>query len=515
MEGGVLHAAVVPVHLAPVLQSLLGGQSLVIVGIHIPQVVPAGAGPLGHGVSLALGGAAAAGAGSVHPVGHLGDRGFAVVGGLVALYLRKQQGKLIFRYRLPAALVTPDHGDGLAPVALAGEHPVTQLIVDLGLADALLLQPLGDDGDGVLHRQAVEEVGVDHDAGVILGGKGGLLHILAAGDYLDDLTAELFGELPVTVIVGGNGHDSAGAVGGQDVVGDENGDLLPVDRVDAPHAVQLHAGLILVQLGALQVGLGGRRLLIGYDLVRVLQLAALQPALHQGVLWGEDHISRAEQSVRPGGKDLDVLAGGGLEDHLGAGGAADPVALLGLDPVDEVHRVQTVNELLGVLGDLQHPLALFLPDDGGAAALAHALHHLLVGQHTLAGGTPVHRHGGLIGQAVLVQLEEDPLGPLVVAGVGGVHHPVPVEGVAQHMELAGEVGDVVPGHLSGVDVVFDGEVLGGQTESVIADGEQHIIAVHPLLPGDHVHGGVRPGMAHVQAGGGGIGELHQAIELGL
>ena len=83
------------------------------------------------------------------------------------------------------------------------------------------------------------------------------------------------------------------------------------------------------------------------------------------------------------------------------------------------------------------------------------------------------------------------------------------------MELAGEVGDVVPGHLSGVDVVFDGEVLGGQTESVIADGEQHIIAVHPLLPGDHVHGGVRPGMAHVQAGGGGIGELHQAIELGL
>ena len=52
-----------------------------------------------------------------------------------------------------------------------------RLIVDLGLADALLLQPLGDDGDGVLHRQAVEEVGVDHDAGVVLGGKGGLLHL--------------------------------------------------------------------------------------------------------------------------------------------------------------------------------------------------------------------------------------------------------------------------------------------------------------------------------------------------
>ena len=81
-----------------------------------------------------------------------------------------------------------------------------------------------------------------------------------------------------------------------------------------------------------------------------------------------------------------------------------------------------------------------------------------------------HRHGGLIGQAVLVQLEEDPLGPLVVAGVGGVHHPVPVEGVAQHVELAGEVGDVVLGHLGGVNVVLDGEVLSGQAEGVIADG---------------------------------------------
>ena len=50
---------------------------------------------------------------------------------------------------------------------------------------------------------------------------------------------------------------------------------------------------------------------------------------------------------------------------------------------------------------------------------------------------------GLIGQAVLEQLKEDPLGPLVIAGVGGVHHPVPVEGIAQHVQLLGEVGDVV------------------------------------------------------------------------
>ena len=44
-------------------------------------------------------------------------------------------------------------------------------------------------------------------------------------------------------------------------------------------------------------------------------------------------------------------------------------------------------------------IARFLPDHRAAAALADALYDLLVGQHALAGGTPVHGHGGLVSQA--------------------------------------------------------------------------------------------------------------------
>ena len=198
------------------------------------------------------------GAGGVHPVGHLGQGALPVVGGLIALHVRQQQGQLILGQGHPAAVVAPHHGDGLAPVPLAGEHPVPELVVHLGLADALVLQPLGDDRDGILDSQAVEEVRVDQDAGFVLGGEGGFLHVLAAGYHLHDLTAELLGKLPVPVVVGGNGHDGAGAVGGQDVVGDEDGNLLAVDGVDPLHAVEsLHAGFLLVQLSALQVGLGG------------------------------------------------------------------------------------------------------------------------------------------------------------------------------------------------------------------------------------------------------------------
>ena len=54
--------------------------------------------------------------------------------------------------------------------------------------------------------------------------KAAFCNVLAAGYHLDDLTAELPGKLPVAVVVGRNGHDGAGAVGGQDVVGDEDGD---------------------------------------------------------------------------------------------------------------------------------------------------------------------------------------------------------------------------------------------------------------------------------------------------
>ena len=83
------------------------------------------------------------------------------------------------------------------------------------------------------------------------------------------------------------------------------------------------------------------------------------------------------------------------------------------------------------------------------------------------------------------------------------------------MQLLGEVGNIVVGHLGRVDMVLDGVVLRGQAEGVKADGKQHIVPVHPLLPGHHIHGGVGPGVAHMEAVAGGIGELHQPIELGL
>ena len=209
MQGGVLHAAVVPVHGRPVLQRLLGGQSVLAVGVHVAQEVPGGTGPLGHGVGLAGCGAAAAGAGGLDPVGVAGQRGLTIGARLKVGDVGQGQGQAALGQGLPAALFTLDHGDGLAPVALTAEHPVAQLVVDLIAALAVCLQPVDHlflcIGDG----QAVQEAGVDQRAGGHIG-EGGFVQIGRgiALDHLDDGQAELLGKLPVAGIVGGHSHDA-------------------------------------------------------------------------------------------------------------------------------------------------------------------------------------------------------------------------------------------------------------------------------------------------------------------
>ena len=192
---------------------------------------------------------------------------------------------------------------------------------------------------------------------------------------------------------------------------------------------------------------------------------------------------------------------------------ANPVLLLELHPLNVVQAVQIVDEPVGILGDPQHPLTLLLPDHRRAATLANALHHFLVGQDALAAGTPVHWHFGLVGQAMPEHLQKNPLGPLKVLGVRGIDLPVPIEAVAQGLQLSAEGGDVLLRHDPGMDVIFNGIVLRRQAERVIPNGKENVFPLHPLLPGNDVHGGVGPAVAHMEARPGGVGELKEGIEL--
>mmetsp|Transcript_1213 Transcript_1213/g.2220 ORF Transcript_1213/g.2220 Transcript_1213/m.2220 type:complete len:576 (+) Transcript_1213:1033-2760(+) len=537
MQHRVFLAAHVQVHGHPVPVRLLTPSPLRVQVVGVPEVVPAAAGPLGHGVRLARE-PAALGVLEVPPV--LGARQAArgVVPRLEVVHLRQRQRQLVLGHgdggvevdgvRGAGAGVAPGvlqrhgevDGDGLAPVPLPAEHPVAQLVGHLRAPCAQRLQPGDHGGLAGLGGEPVELARVHGHAG---GREGRLVHGRPAlalarrrGHHLLDGEAEGPGEGEVPLVVGGHGHDRARPVGPQHVVGHPDGHLLPRERVHGRGA-RGHARLL--GLGAhrrpVHVALARRGLHVG---PHGLLLALGGDLFHQRVLGGQHHVGHAQQGVRPRGVHGEgVLRARHPEVDPRPDGAADPGLLRGpgaLGPL-QARLLQPGLQLVGVLGDLEHPLAQRQPLDRVRPALREPVDHLLVGQHRAQRRAPVHQHLALRGQALLEELEEDPLGPLDVVEVGGGHLPVPVEGEAQALELALEVGDVLGGGLPGVRAGVDGVLLGGQPEAVPAHGVQHVQVLHAVVPGHDVRGGVALGVAHVQAGARGVWEHVQDVLLPL
>jgi len=105
----------------------------------------------------------------------------------------------------------------------------------------------------------------------------------------------------------------------------------------------------------------------------------------------------------------------------------------------------------------------------------------------------------VLSEAVLVQLEEQPLGPLVVRRVCGAQLVGPVEHAADAFQLLAEPADVALDQRLGMDVGTNREVLAMDAEGVEPDRLEHVVAAHPREPAVDI--GAREGVdiAHVQA----------------
>ena len=415
---------------------------------------------------------------------------------------------------MPHSLAVDDR-DRRAPVALARDQPVAQAVVDRGFAPALLGQPGDDLSVGLAVAHAVEAAGADHRPVARIGKAlvvASNLGVLAL-DHALQRQLEGLGELVVALVVGRHGHDRAGAVLHQHVVGDEHRDLLAVDRVD--HAApQRHAGLLAI----LRAAFLGRLARGSVDVLADRRLggrARYQP-LQLGVLGGEDEEGRAEKGVGTGGEDreveVDLLA---AEGHLGALGTTDPVALHRdhvLGPVLE--QLEVGEQALGVLGGLEEPLLELALHDLGAAALAAAVDDLLVGEHGGVLGAPLDRRLGAVGEPLLEEAEEDPLRPAVVLGRVGRQFARPVDRDPPLAELALEGGDRAlgrdPWRLAG----FDRVVLRRQAEGVVAHRVDHLEAVAAAEVGDRVADRVALEVADVRFARG-VGQHLQHVGLRL
>jgi hypothetical protein len=115
----------------------------------------------------------------------------------------------------------------------------------------------------------------------------------------------------------------------------------------------------------------------------------------------------------------------------------------------------------------------------------------------------------------MIELQEDPLGPAHVVGVGRVYLAVPIVGEAEALELAAEIVDIVLGVDARVFAGLAGVFLGGQAEGVPAHRVEHVVALHAPVARDDVGGGVALGVPDVQSGAARVGKHVEHVELRL
>ena len=212
-------------------------------------------------------------------------------------------------------------------------------------------------------------------------------------------------------------------------------------------------------------------------------------------------------------------------------GAADPIPLHFFERMRPINAVEILEQAGGVGGDAEHPLAHGLADHGEAADLAFAVDDLLIGEDGAQIGAPIDGgfgdvseafgvavgvffgfgveglwvgerfdRFGLIGGGVeprVIELEEDPLGPAEVFGIGGIDFAIPVVAEAERLDLASEVIDVGFGGDAGVLAGFDGVLFGGEAEGIPAHWMEHVVASGTLVAGEDIGGSVAFGMTDV------------------
>ena len=134
-----------------------------------------------------------------------------------------------------------------------------------------------------------------------------------------------------------------------------------------------------------------------------------------------------------------------------------------------------------------------------ASALALAVDHFVVGEHGTQFWAPVDHRFLLVCEVVLEQLEEDPLGPVVVGRIAGGEHAIPVVGVAHRVHLLAEGLDVLTRRDIGVNPLLDGELLGGKPEGIESHRMQHVKTLHAAMASHDVAGGITLGVPHVES----------------
>lgn len=342
-------------------------------------------------------------------------------------------------------------------------------------------------------------------------------------------------------------HDCAGSIVRQHVISDEESDPPSVERVDGMDSSDLDSGLLLVEVGPLHIGLLLRLGDVGLYLGGILGSAF--EALHEGVVRGEHREGHSEDRIDPGREDFEeVVAPVYGHFELRSLGPSDPILLHLDDGWLPVEAIEVIEHSLGVFRDPEYPLPHRPALDLRLAAFASAVLQVFSGKARLAARAPVDRlvvdvgepmvvdisppllcghpvgDGKLLDRygfsqgivvGVSVQLQEDPLGPSVVPGVGRVDLTFPIVGESDVLKLFLVALDILGGGDFRVDLIGDRIILGRQSECVPSHRMEHVISFEHLLARDHIGGDEPFRVSHMESFSARIREHIEYIEFRL
>ena len=101
------------------------------------------------------------------------------------------------------------------------------------------------------------------------------------------------GELKIARVMRRHGHDGAGAIAGENVIGNPDGNFLAVDRIDGVSAGE-HAGFFLGQFGAFEVAFARGCVLDNSPPLRICSAVVISST--RLMFRREHHVSRAKQA---------------------------------------------------------------------------------------------------------------------------------------------------------------------------------------------------------------------------
>ena len=246
----VFNATTVEIDVHPAVGHLRIETHGLVVGVGIPQEVPRGVHEGVHRVGLALRGFATGWAGHLKEGGR---RQQGIPRSCESHVTGQYNGKVLFRDRYNAARRAVDDRDRRAPIPLARHQPRTNFPVERSVACLSCFKGSDDRLLCFVAFQSIETVlrRVDHRSKVFEG----LLHrpvvALWVGDDTPNGQAARGRKFEVTLVVTGDGHHRARAVGCDDEISEPQGDAFARQRVDDVEAGE-NALLLLHLLDAVE-----------------------------------------------------------------------------------------------------------------------------------------------------------------------------------------------------------------------------------------------------------------------